>query len=74
MPRLVDASARDRVVLKQKAGARTVTLWMTDVNGRARAFYDRLGFEPTGSRAVVTIAAKRIKARMVLRFVPPVSR
>jgi GNAT superfamily N-acetyltransferase len=35
------------------SGAATVTLWVTDVNGRARAFYGRLGFAPTGRRQLV---------------------
>jgi len=34
-------------------GAQVVTLWVTDVNARARAFYERLGFEPTGNRQPV---------------------
>jgi|SRR5580658_5267930 ribosomal protein S18 acetylase RimI-like enzyme len=37
----------------RQAGASTLTLWVTDINGRARAFYDRLGFAPTGSRQLV---------------------
>jgi len=36
--------------LARQSGAAWVTLWVTDVNGRARAFYRRLGFEPTGRR------------------------
>jgi ribosomal protein S18 acetylase RimI-like enzyme len=36
-----------------QAGARTVSLWVTEVNGRARAFYRRLGFAPTGVRQLV---------------------
>jgi ribosomal protein S18 acetylase RimI-like enzyme len=37
----------------RKAGAANVTLWVTEVNGRARAFYRRLGFVPTGGRQLV---------------------
>ena len=37
----------------REAGAGAVTLWVTDVNGRARAFYGRLGFAPTGRRQLV---------------------
>jgi ribosomal protein S18 acetylase RimI-like enzyme len=37
----------------QHAGAATVTLWVTEVNDRARAFYRRLGFAPTGERQLV---------------------
>ena len=36
-----------------QAGAGTVTLWVTEVNDRARAFYRRLGFAPTGARQLV---------------------
>jgi ribosomal protein S18 acetylase RimI-like enzyme len=35
------------------AGAAGVSLWVTEVNGRARAFYRRLGFAPTGRRQPV---------------------
>jgi ribosomal protein S18 acetylase RimI-like enzyme len=34
-------------------GAAFVTLWVTEVNDRARAFYRRFGFAPTGVRALV---------------------
>ncbi len=37
----------------RQAGAATVTLWVTEVNGRARAFYRRLGFAPGGRRQLV---------------------
>jgi ribosomal protein S18 acetylase RimI-like enzyme len=37
----------------RQSGATSVTLWVTEVNGRARAFYRRLGFVPTGDRQVV---------------------
>jgi ribosomal protein S18 acetylase RimI-like enzyme len=36
--------------LARQSGAASVTLWVTDVNDRARAFYRRLGFVPTGQR------------------------
>ncbi len=36
-----------------QSGAASVTLAVTDVNGRARAFYQRLGFAPTGRRQLV---------------------
>lgn len=39
--------------LAHQFGAASVTLWVTEVNGRARAFYRRLGFTPTGGRQVV---------------------
>lgn len=35
------------------AGARALVLWVTEVNARARAFYGRMGFTPTGARQVV---------------------
>lgn len=34
-------------------GAARLLLWVTDVNERARAFYGRLGFRPTGARQLV---------------------
>jgi ribosomal protein S18 acetylase RimI-like enzyme len=34
-------------------GATRLMLWVTDVNDRGRAFYGRLGFRPTGTRALV---------------------
>jgi GNAT superfamily N-acetyltransferase len=35
------------------SGAVRIGLWVTDINARARAFYGRLGFEPTGDRQLV---------------------
>jgi ribosomal protein S18 acetylase RimI-like enzyme len=37
----------------RQSGGDTVTLWVTEVNGRARKFYRRLGFAPTGHRQQV---------------------
>lgn len=34
-------------------GATAVVLWVTDVNVRARAFYQRLGFSSTGARQLI---------------------
>jgi GNAT superfamily N-acetyltransferase len=34
-------------------GAAAMTLWVTEVNARARAFYRRMGFTPTGARQPV---------------------
>jgi ribosomal protein S18 acetylase RimI-like enzyme len=39
--------------LARESGALSVTLWVTDVNDRARAFYRRLGFRPTGQRQLL---------------------
>jgi len=39
--------------LARQSGAGSVTLWVTDVNDRARAFYRRLGFAPTGQRQLL---------------------
>lgn len=39
--------------LARRSAAGSVTLWVTDVNDRARAFYLRLGFAPTGGRQQV---------------------
>jgi ribosomal protein S18 acetylase RimI-like enzyme len=57
-PRLRGSGAGDRLVaavceLARLSGATAVTLWVTEVNGRARAFYRRLGFVPTGGRQLV---------------------
>ena len=46
---LVEAVARHA----RSEGAPALTLWVTDVNARARAFYLRLGFRPTGVREPV---------------------
>ena len=39
--------------LARRSGADTMTLWVTEVNDRARAFYSKLGFQPTGARQPV---------------------
>jgi ribosomal protein S18 acetylase RimI-like enzyme len=36
--------------LARQSSATSVRLWVTDVNDRARAFYRRLGFVPSGQR------------------------
>ena len=46
---LVEAVARHA----RSEGAPALTLWVTDVNARARAFYLRLGFRPTGVHELV---------------------
>jgi ribosomal protein S18 acetylase RimI-like enzyme len=57
-PKVRGAGVADRLVtsvceLARRSGATSVTLWVTEVNGRARAFYRRLGFVPTGDRQPV---------------------
>jgi ribosomal protein S18 acetylase RimI-like enzyme len=57
-PKVRGTGVADRLVaavrdLAQQSGAASVTLWVTEVNGRARAFYRRLGFVPTGGRQLV---------------------
>ena len=37
----------------RRAGAATVTLWVTEINHRAMALYRRHGFTPTGTRELV---------------------
>ena len=39
--------------LAQQSGARAITLWVTEVNDRARAFYAKSGFRPTDARQPV---------------------
>jgi ribosomal protein S18 acetylase RimI-like enzyme len=57
-PKVRGSGAGDRLVaavceLARQSGFTSVTLWVTEVNGRARAFYRRLGFAPTGGRQLV---------------------
>ena len=57
-PQLRGQHVADRLVegvcaRAQQAGAQLVTLWVTEVNDRARAFYRRVGFAPTGERQLV---------------------
>ncbi len=47
--RLVEAVA----AAARADGATRLLLWVTEVNERGRAFYGRLGFRPTGKRALV---------------------
>jgi ribosomal protein S18 acetylase RimI-like enzyme len=37
----------------RRSGAGRISLWVTEVNQRARALYTRLSFEPTGARQLV---------------------
>jgi len=50
---VADELVRSVCELAKGAGAVSVTLWVTDVNGRGRAFYRRLGFVPTGQRQLL---------------------
>ena len=43
----------DACALARQSGAKTMTLWVTEVNDRARAFYRKVGFRPTGARQLV---------------------
>jgi ribosomal protein S18 acetylase RimI-like enzyme len=57
-PKVRGTGTADRLVaavcdLARQSGFTSVTLWVTEVNGRARAFYRRLGFAPTGGRQLV---------------------
>jgi ribosomal protein S18 acetylase RimI-like enzyme len=57
-PKVRGTGVADRLVtavceLAGQSGFTSVTLWVTEVNGRARAFYRRLGFAPTGGRQLV---------------------
>jgi ribosomal protein S18 acetylase RimI-like enzyme len=57
-PKLRGSGVADRLVsavceLARQSGAMSVTLWVTEENGRARAFYQRFGFVPSGSRQLV---------------------
>jgi ribosomal protein S18 acetylase RimI-like enzyme len=50
---VADELVRSVCGLAKDSGAVSVTLWVTDVNDRARAFYRRLGFVPTGQRQLL---------------------
>jgi ribosomal protein S18 acetylase RimI-like enzyme len=57
-PKVRGAGVADELVvavceLARQSGFTSVTLWVTEVNDRARAFYRRLGFAPTGGRQLV---------------------
>lgn len=50
-------------------GAGTLVLWVTEVNDRARAFYRRLGFAPTGaSQPVRPDEPDHIELQMIRRL------
>lgn len=57
-PKVRGTGVADRLVaavceLARQSGFTSVTLWVTEVNDRAKAFYRRLGFTPTGGRELV---------------------
>ena len=39
--------------MARHAGGESITLWVTEVNDRAHAFYRKCGFQPTGARQLV---------------------
>lgn len=51
-------------------GARLATLWVAEENARARSFYQRLGYRPTGDR----MRMKPADARMEMRLEKPLPR
>jgi len=50
---VADALVATACDVARVSGASAVTLWVTEVNDRARAFYRRLGFAATGARMLV---------------------
>lgn len=56
------------VELANEEGAETVVLWVTDVNARARRFYERLGFAPTGRRQDLDTAPGLGEEELALRL------
>ncbi len=57
-PKLRGSGVADRLVLgvcglARQSGAMSVRLWVAEDNGRAQAFYRRLGFVPSGSRQLI---------------------
>jgi ribosomal protein S18 acetylase RimI-like enzyme len=55
--------------LAGQSGAESVTLWVTETNDRARAFYRRLGFTPTGGRQPVRPGEPgTLEEELTLRF------
>lgn len=58
--RLVDAVGR----WARADGATALALWVVDGNERARRFYDRLGFRPTGERGPLPSDPTVLESRM----------
>jgi ribosomal protein S18 acetylase RimI-like enzyme len=76
-PKLRGAGVADRLVaavceLARQSGATSVTLWVTEVNDRARAFYRRVGFAPTGRRQLVRLEEPdHWEEELILRLAAP---
>ena len=51
-------------------GAPSLTLWVTDGNDRARAFYRRAGFRSTGRRQPVPEKPRQWEEQMTRRLAP----
>lgn len=52
----------------RQQGVRTVRLWVTDSSARARAFYQRSGFSPTGERQPVDTDPDTAEAEFRMDF------
>jgi ribosomal protein S18 acetylase RimI-like enzyme len=50
---VADRLLRNACAYARAEGAAALTLWVTEINDRARGFYRRLGFAPTGGRQLV---------------------
>jgi ribosomal protein S18 acetylase RimI-like enzyme len=64
--RLIDAVARHA----RARNAPALTLWVTDGNDRARAFYQRAGFRSTGRRQPVRPEAPQRQEEEMILFLP----
>ena len=51
----------------RRAGAASLWLVVSDTNTRARAFYDRLGFQRIGVRPTLVVGRERLASRLLLR-------
>lgn len=61
----------DVLALCREAGAETVSLWVADGNVRARRFYERAGFRPTGRRQPLPSNHEVSEEQMRLVLTPP---
>lgn len=55
----------------REAGSETVSLWVADGNIRARRFYERVGFRPTGRRQPLPSNREVSEEQMRLLLTPP---